>query len=421
MKRRKARKAGLTLAAASMAVVSLSALSAAPATSVVPTRTVSPAAAAVPVGPHEVRDYTLFSTKVDAPDSHKNIADHARRLIDAASPGAMLSLTLYYFDRDEIVDALRRAAARGVSVRLVVDGYMVGNAWHKALTSIPGITVVACDPRRSGGEPVRACMGNRVIHKVPVMHNKFMIISSVQLTGGRTAKNVLYVSSANLDHYTAYESVLTLTHAGLYEDYLTYFNDLMRHGSTGQVNNDYGKTFRAGDHRIYTFPRKETGNKPRPRSASNDPIAGLLRNTACGSPGRTRIDLANFRIQRAAVVKELIAARERGCKVRVVTGEDQFVEVNRLARAMPVRLCSHDNGAGITMHEKFILVRRGSRSTLYVGSHNLTYRALRQNDESILALRNHPIGSSYLKRFDYLHEGCERMKPRKDVVADQEG
>lgn len=383
----------------------------------------APAAAAVPVLPSEVRDYTWFNTKQDAADMHKGVAEHVRRLIDAASPGATLSLTLYYFSRLEIVEALRNAAARGVRVRVVVDGWMVhdpkGVPFYKALKAIPSIRVVGCDPRGSGGEPVRACMSNRMgsapLSERPVMHDKFMTISSVQLAGGGTANDVLYVSSANLDYYAAYESALTITHAGLYKDYLAYFEDLMRHGSLGSVNNNYGKTFRASEHRVYTFPRKEAAGRG-PRSATNDPVAEILRRTPCGSSVRTQVDLANFRIQRRAVVNELIAAQARGCKVRVVTGDDAFAALKTLARAMPVRLCGHTEAGGMPVHEKFMILRRGTQSTLYVGSHNLTYRALRQNDEAILALRNHAIAGPYKKRFDYLHAECNPWKPSPNVA-----
>lgn len=374
------------------------------------------AVAAVPVAPSEVRNYTWFNTKPAAGEQnkmHDGVVQHVSRLINAASPGATLSLTLYYFNRQEIVEALKGAAARGVRIRIVVDGDMVGNGWHQALKAIPSVRLVECDPRLSGGSPVRGCMSDRIgsapLNERPVNHNKFMTVSSVQLAGGGTAKNVLYVSSANLDFYPAYESALTISHAGLYQDYLRYFNDLMRYGESGRVNNNYGRTFTAGAHRVYTFPRREAAGSS-PRSASNDPIAALLRNTTCGPSGETRIDLANFRIQRRAVVRELIAARQRGCAVRVVTGENGFVAVKDLARVVPVHHCGHTDNGGVTTHEKFLIVRRGSQSTLYVGSHNLTYRALRQNDEAILALRNHAVAGPYQERFNWLYGECEPIQ-----------
>ncbi|MCA6091367.1 phospholipase D-like domain-containing protein [Streptomyces sp. SCA3-4] len=400
-----------------MAVVSLSAVPAAAAT---PTGTSDAASAAVPISSAEVRDYTWFSKKSDR-DAHAGVVKHVQRLIDAASPGATLSLTLYYFDRPEIVTALRGAAKRGVHVRVVVDGAMVHptNQYYKGLKAIPSAKVVECDPRRSGKEPVRGCMSNRIeakpLNERPVMHNKFMTISQVKLRGGKTARNVLYVSSANLDHYRAYESALTVSHAGLYQGYLTYFNDLMRYGKDQKVNNDYGKTFPAGAHRIYTFPRKESGGKP--SSSSNDPIADVLRNTTCAPSGRTRIDLANFRIARRGVVDALVsAARTRGCQVRIVTGDGSMPGVPILDRVIPVRHCGHTPAGGIPVHEKFFIVRQGSQTTLYVGSQNLTNRGLRQNDEAILALRNHPVTAAYQKRFDYLHGECNHWEPGPDAA-----
>ncbi|MER5935137.1 phosphatidylserine/phosphatidylglycerophosphate/cardiolipin synthase family protein [Streptomyces sp. NPDC002054] len=407
MKRHTVHKLGsIAVAAISMAAVSLSAV---PAAAVTPTAATSDsAAAAVPISPSEVRNYTWFNQKTDA-DPHKGVVEHVGRLIDAASPGATLSLTIYYFDRMEIVTALSRAAARGVHVRVVVDGNMVhdANPYYAGLKRIPSATIVECDQRRTGGEPVRGCMSNRMGAERPVMHNKFMTISRVQLRGGKTAENVLYVSSANLDPYKAYESALTITHAGLYRDYLTYFNDLMRHGKSQIVNEDYGKDFSAGPHRLYTFPRQ-----------SDDPVADVLRRTRCSSSGpKTRIDVANFRIARRAVVKELVdIARKRGCEVRVVTGDGSMPGVPILDKVINVRLCSHLQPGQIPVHEKFFIVRRGSQTTLYVGSQNLTTRGLRQNDEAVLALRNHPVTAAYQKRFDDLHKECPHVEPRLDAA-----
>jgi phosphatidylserine/phosphatidylglycerophosphate/cardiolipin synthase-like enzyme len=129
--------------------------------------------------------------------------------------------------------------------------------------------------------------------------------------------------------------------------------------------------------------------------------------------------VANFRIQRAAVVAELKAASARHCQVRIVTGAKSgakhdvgapMTALVELARALPVHMCSVDKG-GIPMHEKFMVVRQGNQSTLYVGSHNLTYRALRQNDENILALRNHPLGTPFHQRFESHFANCVVWNP----------
>ncbi|GHG78789.1 hypothetical protein GCM10018779_59080 [Streptomyces griseocarneus] len=372
----------------------------------------------IPVSPREVRNYTWFNKKFD-PDPHADVVAHVGRLINAAPRGATLSLTLYFFDRKAIIAALRSAADRGVHVRVVVDGYMVGNDFHKALKAIPKAKVVECDPTPSGGKADRGCMSNRMgsrpLGKPPVMHNKFMTISSVKLAGGGTEKNVLYVASANLDtKFRAYESALTISHAGLYENYLTYFKALMYYGSRQEINDNYGKISKVGAHRVYTFPRKEAGSQP--DSASNDPIADILRHTTCARSGKTQISVANFRIQRMAVVNELIAASKRHCQVKVVTGDGSMSGAKTLARAMPVHLCAETEAGGRPVHEKFMIVRQGAQSTLYAGSHNLTYRALRQNDENILALRNHPVAGPYQERFGYLYGECKPMKPTSNVA-----
>ncbi|BCJ56627.1 phospholipase D-like domain-containing protein [Micromonospora endophytica] len=398
---------------------------------------VAPAAAVVPVAASEVRNYSWFNTKAEYADMHRGVGAHVARLINATPSGATLSLTLYFFNRQEVLDALRGAAARGVRVRIVINGSQVwaGDRAYQALKDTPGITVVECGTRRADRQSTRGCMTNRTgaspLHNPPLMHNKFMTISSVRLAGGGTARNVLHVSSANLDYYRAYENAITITHAGLYADYLRYFNDMMAHGRSGASDANAGRTYAAGAHRLYTFPRREAADST-PGSGSNDPIASVVRNLNCS--GSTRIDLANFRIQRRAVVNALIGARQRGCQVRVVTGatsgapHDQgppMAALVTLARAMPVHLCGYTAAGGIPMHEKFMIIRQAGGSTLYLGSHNLTYRALRQNDENVLALRNHQLATPFQQRFDSHHNTCLRWTPpageagaRGDVAGD---
>ncbi|MEV0430622.1 phosphatidylserine/phosphatidylglycerophosphate/cardiolipin synthase family protein [Micromonospora sp. NPDC050495] len=387
------------------------------------------AAAVVPVAASEVRNYAWFNTKAESGDMHKGLGAHVARLINATPSGATLSLTLYFFNRREVLDALKGAAARGVKVRIVINGSQVwdGDAYYKALKATSGITVVECGTRRPDGQSTRGCMTDRTDAKTlknpPLLHDKFMTISSVRLAGGTTARNVLYVSSANLDHYAAYENAITISHAGLYADYLRYFNGLMAHGRSGASDDNAGRTYVAGEHRLYTFPRRE-GAGSKPTSGSNDPIVSILKGLSCS--GSTKVDLANFRIQRRAVVNELIAARKRGCQVRVVTGAKSgarhdegtpMAALVTLATAMPVHLCGYTPAGGIPLHEKFLIIRQGSRSTLYVGSHNLTYRALRQNDENILALRNHPLATPFQQRFELHYSTCLQWHPPAGVAG----
>ncbi|WP_346536273.1 phosphatidylserine/phosphatidylglycerophosphate/cardiolipin synthase family protein [Micromonospora sp. DPT] len=429
---RKPHLRNLAMAAAVLTAVSLPATPVAARTSA--EAAVPAAAAVVPIAASEVRNYAWFNSKAEFSDMHKGVGAHVARLINATPRGATLSLTLYFFNRQEVLDALRAAAGRGVRVRIVINGSQVwaGDAFYQALKATAGITLVECGTRRADKQSTRGCMTDRTgsspLGNPPLLHDKFMTISSVRLTGGGTANNVLYVSSANLDYYAAYENAITISHEGLYADYLRYFNSLLAHGRSGASDDNAGRTYAAGAHRLYTFPRREAAGST-PGSGSNDPIVSILKGLSCS--GSTRVDLANFRIQRRAVVNALIAARKRGCQVRIVTGAKSGAPHDKgkpmsalvdLAKAMPVHLCGYtenDNGEqqGIPMHEKFMIIRQGSQSTLYLGSHNLTYRALRQNDENILALRNHPLATPFQQRFESHHSTCWVYTPAPSVAT----
>ncbi|WP_190113386.1 hypothetical protein [Streptomyces cinnamoneus] len=116
-------------------------------------------------------------------------------------------------------------------------------------------------------------------------------------------------------------------------------------------------------------------------------------------------------------MNEFTAARTRGCQARVVTGDGSMSGANPFVRAVSFRLCAETEAGGRPVHEQFMIVRQGgAQSMLCAGSYRLMYRALRQNDESILALRDHLVAVPYRQRFDCLHGECKPWKPTSDVV-----
>ncbi|MFI0408927.1 phosphatidylserine/phosphatidylglycerophosphate/cardiolipin synthase family protein [Actinomadura sp. 3N508] len=398
------------------------------------------ALAVEPVALARVVNYVEFDE-----GKHQKIAAHAVALINAANPGSTVRITLYYFDRMEVANALIAAAKRGVKVRIVMDGWNRDReewaalvAASKAPTPVgERVALSTCGTRLVDwqGRDVsdRGCIANREIdnpdessNEPSIMHNKFMTLSSVQTTSGPVS-NVVYVSSANLDWWkgrtnperTAYENVVTLASAELHKFFGThYFEDLFN-GPNTMGNNSYGdpdpdpetdNNFHSANHEVFTSPRQV-----------HDGVGAAIERAARGcSTTRTDdiIKVANFRISRSNITGILAHAKQKGCTVQVVTGDvgddpktpgnDHWPALSRLLAAnIDVKVCHPHMGSYSEMHEKTLMINHSPTAGLYIGSANMTDGALKYADESVLRImKTSPIWARFDEHFDALHGYC---------------
>ncbi|WUI03275.1 phospholipase D-like domain-containing protein [Spirillospora sp. NBC_00431] len=400
---------------------------------------------AEPVGPAKVDNFALFDE-----GKHEKIAEHAISLINAANGGS-INITLYYFDRQAVANALIAAAKRGVKVRIVMDGWNIGEKEYDSLIAASKaptpknerVAVATCSPAtttRNGGKvATRGCIANRGLGDddavLPaIMHNKFMTLSSVQTTAG-TVNNVVYVSSANLDWWKgrnatekkAYGNVVTLTSPelhGFFADH--YFEDLFN-GPNTTGNNTYGdpdpdpetdNNFHSANHEVFTSPRQY-----------HDPIGAAIERASRTCSTTTTDDVikvANFRISRSNVTGILGFAKKRGCTVQVVTGDigdkprtpvkEYWRALLDLAEAnIDIKVCHPSMGVYSEMHEKTLMINHGPTAGLYIGSANMTEGALKYGDESVLRImKTSPVWPKFDQHFDALHNYCPTWNPLGD-------
>ena len=136
-------------------------------------------------------------------------------------------------------------------------------------------------------------------------------------------------------------------------------------------------------------------------AAYGDTLAALITNAA------QRIDLAMFLFktspasdnQPARLVRDLVAARQRGVKVRVIleySSHDEALNRANQETAQALRkggVAVFFDSPGRTTHAKLAVI---DRRYCLVGSHNLTQSALRYNHEFSLLLDNPPLAEEVL-------------------------
>jgi phosphatidylserine/phosphatidylglycerophosphate/cardiolipin synthase-like enzyme len=263
--------------------------------------------------------------------------------IDAAAHS--VDMAIYHLDLWSVRDALRRAANRGVRVRVVVESDGLFDAEVQDLVG--------------AGIPV---LGDR---RESLMHDKFTVIDGLEVWTGSMNDSV---GSAYRDNNV----LLRLRSRALAEDYTHEFEEMF-------IDNRFGPLSIADTpHPVVTID----GTRVEAWFSPDDGVADRLVELI--GDAKSQVDFLAFTFTSDALAEALIRAVRCGVAVRGVTELDQVEaagsEYARLQQAgVDVR---QDTSPG-TMHHKLLLIDQGVVAT---GSYNYTRSAEESNDEDIVIL-----------------------------------
>jgi len=315
----------------------------------------------------------MFTHRPTGNGRDTGVEDRITALIDAAQPGSRIRVAIFSFTRSGPADALNRAAARGVDVRILLDGGAdgLGSEVSNLRTGLGASRVHLCDA------PGTACVGSGI------MHHKTFLFSA--LSDG--SRNVVVQSSYNLT--TAQltgnnDGLIVRGDAALFAAYERTWRDLW---ADVEDPNYYHED--AGDYRsrAYFFPR-DTGA---------DPVLDAVNSVSCDATSRIRVAMAYFTDGRREVAQALATRAREGCDVRVVAG-DSTIPIGTLVRSLlttgGVVLTPYPTRSGWELHSKYMIIDApfaGSvahRQLVITGSENYSASALRSNDESMLRVED---------------------------------
>lgn len=326
-------------------------------------------------------------------------------LIKQAPAGSEITIALFVASGEagsDFADELIAAHARGVDVRIILDGGDRNeNPGVDALIDTLGTDQTAdswvhlCTRPEVGR--TRACIGDKG------MHNKFYLFSE---TGD--ARNVVVQSSANftdLNSTTYWNAAVTLAgNTRLYNSYQTYFDDLADEVdaedyywtvTTGSVGGKVGAFF---------FPRHGD-------DAGTDTIAELLEPVGCEAAGgqatEVRVGMSEWTTYRSAIADRLVQLAGAGCEVKVVHGIINAPVLDLLAGTPGIEVRALDQGGELPgrIHSKYLTVTGaydGDADTqrVFHGSPNYNETSLRNNDEVLLELNSWRIHDQFVANFD---------------------
>lgn len=275
-----------------------------------------------------------------------------------------LLLSIYDLKLPEVADAILRAKARGVEVRLVYDQSHtnpVSPEYQRLL---------------DGGVPIRILKGGG---SFGIMHNKFAVFDGELLATG----SFNWTAAADEKNF---ENAIFRSDAALAAGFTKYWTWMWELAHDPAAANAQAGPAGAGLGTPPADPLKPIafggGNYPRYAFSPEGGVEDLLVDAL--SRSKRTIDVAIFSLYSQRVVDALIAAKTRGVLVRVVS------DMSQSRRSQPVRALSQSGvelrlsagrgGTGV-LHHKYVIV---DGALLMTGSYNFSANAELYNFENDL-------------------------------------
>ncbi len=359
-----------------------------PTTGPVVAPAIQPAAAFTP------RTGATFNRPIGTRAEQDRVHALVNRTIDAVPRGETIRIAVFSFSEKATADALLRAKARGVRVRLVFDDHTIypqEARLRKALghdTSAPSWVLYcshAC--RGTGGD----------------MHDKFFLFSRA---GG--ARNVTMVGSNNMTSYNAerqWTDVYTVAgNERLYDTYADMFSQLRSSQLAPSKRTAAYSEVGYGRWQAQFFP---AGSVTR----SSDPVMRTLSKISCtagtgtGAHGHTVVRLAQhawFGDRGRYVAQKVADLLRAGCVVRLIPGVSVGEGVQDTLRQAGAEIAQVRHPSART-HQKVLLVSGGfdgnpRAEVVFTGSHNYTDRAL-TCDDTVLRVAGSAAYDQYVANF----------------------
>jgi phosphatidylserine/phosphatidylglycerophosphate/cardiolipin synthase-like enzyme len=367
--------------------------------------------------PYTPKNGVVFNNPAKSRAQERRIQTTLDNAVSATPGGEIISIVMYLFNDNSMLNRLISAHKRGVRVQVIVDDG--GNsAQVKKLRK-----ALAVKTKYNNYSFVkmckRGCMSN---YPYSTVHGKVYAFSKVG-----TTRNVSIIASANphgVNIYNSWNNSHTIANnAVVYTAMRKYFLDMLK----DNVNHSYGNQFKSpgtdrygnlnsGKYQISFYPRRPA------RIAYLDVLNNVSCRTASnmGSKGRTvvRMGMWGFTNPRMDVAKRLWALHNAGCKVDVTLNRGrasrtimrQLVKKSKKYGQMRLEDAWRDKNRNdygeLYIHHKALIVNGRvygkNQRVVWTGSQNLTSNGSLYNDDMILRIVDSGTYFAYSKNFSYI-------------------
>jgi len=310
--------------------------------------------------------------------------------------GGSIDWVTYYFRDRQLASALVEARARGVDVRVTLEGH------PRTPRANDSVIEALADGLGSGLRVVRGRLDGTPLGKIarPRLHEKlycFSHPSPVAFVGSFNPSSDSPEAEPDVidqigDHDRAYNALVELRDPDLVRSLVSHARSLhtARHGCFDRFSVSANRGLECAGYSVYFWPR-----------ARRHPIMAMLLDLERGSSVR----IAASHISGSSSLKGLCAVAARGVKVEILTeSTHRRVPVSaeqRLSRAgISVRRLGADEW--IPMHDKFALVENAYSKRSVFGSFNWSEPSYRFNREIGISTEDPLLFEAFAARWDQL-------------------
>lgn len=311
--------------------------------------------------------------------------------VDRAPPGSRIDWATYYFRDRALADALIRACDRGVKVRLVIEPHP-----RREEANEPVISMLQAHGL-GGGLHLRSPIGRGGVEGH--LHAKIYAFSDPDIAwvgsfnpSGDEPENAEIIAEIG-DQDRGHNVLLGIERPKLVSALRRYIDRLIEHSRSPIWARMSAYTrVRDGDTRLYFYPRMA--------SWAVEPSIALL-------PRSGSVKAAISHLKTGPLTWSLARAAARGASVELLVHDtERRVSAKAfeflVSAGVQIRRVAHAND--LPMHAKFILVKRGGRTTAWLGSYNFNSKSRLYNAEVLLATTNEEVVAALAARFGKIEE-----------------
>lgn len=335
-------------------------------------------------------------------ENSTEIFDQLTQYLDAATKGSTIYVNIYLFDYSPLIDAIVRAYARGVQVKIMVDrsrdesietNVKVIQRLQTMLAGTSSFTIVNNDISSGTSGSIN--------------HLKYVLFTELNIANEGFAKNVVFSTSSNFTEsdMKKIQDAVVISNDEFFNAFLINWNNINKYASGGMKALNY-QTFASANQELnaYFFPRLQNGVFD-----GHDTIIDIMDQISDFSNATIQVGMSDWADSRIITAKKLTELREKGAKVEVIAktaaGDQVQAELQNLrSKGGYVNILQ----SPINIHAKFMLIKgkwNGVESEVIItGTHNYTTNALKYNNEVIVLMKNSPLFKSYQAYYQKLKD-----------------
>lgn len=306
-----------------------------------------------------------------------------------------MDISYYNINRDNILNAIKAAADRGVKIRIITD--------HDNLSSFSGVDGYAGNIKVID-DTFGANTGNGI------MHNKFVVFDYGYPGTDSTVENLVWGGSHNFTSYmlNSANNVFTIKNHSMASNYTVEFNEMW--GSSTFTPNSANSKFGSNktDNTRHFFEIGTTATNVESYFSPSDGVNAEIEKAVKSAD--YNIYFCIFTFSAGNIAQAILDRFNAGVKVAGVWDEgqtsqswDQYDDNKNLLNNIGAQyMITKKNGFSGMMHDKYMIIDAGhpeSDPIVITGSHNWTGSADTINDENTWIIHDPQVAQKYYAEF----------------------